>query len=267
MANRNPKYNGRVGVYRTNEIEKYGPICNNSFALPVTTPSIWYKAGPTASTNTNNFNTVLSGNFEFMYDFSGNSRNLTPESVGGFYLKYKYNPSIYNQNNLYYFGVADNDAAYMEYIGAIPCTAGQGTFICVYKNPSTGVQILSLSAQPTQAPFNAITSGYFCSTSTTIIFGDNVSYTFANGATASEWNIRVVSVTSTGNPIVYTNNGVQGATAAYNGTIIASTTNEVAMRTFGGVSVAEYMWWQTPLNLSNCQLVENYLKVKWCLEY
>jgi hypothetical protein len=264
MAGRNPRYNGRVGLYPTYRIEKMTGICDNMATLSVATPSIWYKAGPTASTNTNNYNTVTAGNFEWMYDFSGSGRNLTPEFS---YAKFKYQPPSYEKNGFYYFGVIDEDVAYMKYNGSIPADAGKGTFICVYRNGGTGSLILNLSARPTQPVFNAITSGYMCETGRTTIFGDNQAYSFSNGSNNSEWNIRVVSVSSAGNPIVYKNNGVQGSTMSYSGTIMSSGTNEVGMRTFAGVSVAEYMWWRTPLNSTDCTSVETYLKQKWCIDY
>lgn len=241
-----------------------GFFCNNSATFPsgVSTPSIWYKAGLTASSNTNGFNTVNSSSeYDWWYDYSGNNRNLTPPYS---YSKFDYGTS-FTKNDLYYFGCADGESAYMynNSYGSIPCTAGQGTLICVYRNATNNTNSLWAFSKPS----NSLANGYFMDMTTTTILGDNQTYTFANTSGGSQWNVRVVSVSSIGNPLVYRNNGVVGATSSYSHPLASGANAITSFDGYNGVSLAEFMWWQTPISSDNCTEVENYIKERWCITY
>ena len=265
MANRNPKYNGRVGVYRTNEIEKYGPICNNALSFPsVANPKLWYKGnGPTASVDTAGYNTVGStthygdvyDSFKRWYDFSVNGYNLSSTTAGGYY---EYDPSS-TKNGMIYF--KSRTAEYMYSTGANVGIAGKGTLILIWR----------AGTSPSHVWFSkpgsfSLSNGYCTSEYLTTIFGDIQSYSFSN-ISYNDWNIRVVSVSSAGVPVVYTNNGVQGTTASYSEQVGGGSVPIIAFDNYNQSSLGEFLYWENPLTLSDCNLVEAYLKTKWCLDY
>jgi hypothetical protein len=262
MAGRNPRYNGRVGLYPTYRIEKMSQLCNNMVAFPsVGTPSHWYKAGLTASTNTNGFNTVSGTEWTWWYDYSGNGKSLAPPYS---YAKFDYSLS-YIKNELYYFGTPDGDASYMSAPNTdFTATSGKGTAVMVWRTATNNTNSIYAFAKPS----GSITRGYIMTPSYVTIFGDTQTYTFNNTQlSGSQWNITIVSVDSAGNPNTYKNNGVQGATSSYTNPLGTGIQPIISFDSYNGVSIAEFMWFGSPLSSTQCDSVESYLKQRWCIDY
>jgi len=268
MPDRNPRYNGKVGLYPNYKIEKMGPVCNNAVVFTAGTPSIWYKAGPTASTNTNGFNTITTtvgpyNNLEYTwwYDFSGGGRNLTP-----FYSYARFQYSLaYTKNDLYYFGSAAGGVSYMSALNTdISSTSGKGTVAMVWKTAPDNVTSIWAFAKPA----NSLSRGYIMTEGYATILGDTQTYVFSNTqVSGDQWNITIVSVDSAGNPNTYMNNGVQGSTGSYTVPMSSGSQPVVAFDNYNGGSVAEFMWFANPLTSVQCTQLETYLKERFCIDY
>lgn len=251
--------------------------CNNQIALPsgIPSPTFWYKAdAPTASINTTGSNTVSGTDYTSLYDFGSyystwtglTGVDLSQKSASYDWLQ----TSNIQQNGLTTISSDDVAPAHNNYdirTGQSPNygIAGKGTVIVAWRS---GVSLSNLDFTARNA--FSLATGFFhrgSGTDITTIYGDNQSYQFATQPLTN--NIRVVSITASGNPITYTQNGVSGATTSYNTIANVGTLYMVNIETTGNSDQLffEALYWQTPLSLQQCNDVQDYLQKKWCIDF
>jgi hypothetical protein len=250
--------------------------CLNTVSYPLgVSPSLWYNAAaPTASISTTGSNVINSSSkFSEWYDFGTKKLNLNIENTPSL-LFYDYDQINGKQNGLTFFKESNPTTANTTYANNGYGIAGQGTIAIVFNYAKADTLLVDYSFF-TRGANNAY--GFLCSAydksfpyddrkSYVTIFGDNQSYQFSN-LLVNEWNIQIVSVNSVGNPVYYKTNGVTGATVSYTTEGSGLGAARTVFEQYNGSSIAEALFFETPLNATQCEDLENYLRQKWCLDF
>jgi hypothetical protein len=266
--------------------------CDSTATLTVATPSYWYDASLPISTSLVTGENRRSGT-DVINLFDRGTSEIRLNDKASFVSWWQYDANFKQNDNRFYSNTPPTTTAYRGIFrtgfSTFNATAGKGTLAMVYylgeENyaPFDGSNIGSGRFQFVgtgnnirgwSSVFRTITGepeGIRYVSQTTII-GDNKTYQWHDPSDrynlnrANKWYVRIVSVPSIGNTTYAKENGVNGSVVTYNsGTQVGD--NRIIIESQAGANFAECMFWQTPLSLTDCIQVENYLRSKWCINY
>jgi hypothetical protein len=264
-----PEYNDKI----------YGvDVCNSQEPFPSgITPSLWYKMDAlTATSNTNNRNTVNSGEYDRFFNFGTTTRpnncNLDYKQISN---SEKWQQPAELKNFLTTAKSRSGVASWMIYTSASGTdfsSAGVGTTIMAWRsgastlNQSGNIQFQARNANNQSSGF--LSKFGSSADDKTTIFGDNQTYKFTTPMNTD--CIRIVSVQSAGTPLYYKQNGATGSIVSYDtmsgtGTQYTVSLDQTTNNDVNDCLLFEAMYFESALSVADCEKIENYLSKKWCI--
>lgn len=256
MAELNPRYNGRVGVYRTNEIERFG------YFIPPSTPNYWFKFdAPQSTSDAVEFNTVVGSKFSRVFNFAKTTisnfdlrqTQLTPFTFG----TWSGSPTFYTGDGLYGGRVtAAPNPSYSNWTQILVCR------ITSLPNVDFGYDILNLN---NNGGGQHIGIGVWrqSSTQSYIVAGILSELTITSPGSTFSLNTKyIVTTTNTGMRLNKT--AVTGTVSSVIGTSLNNF--KVDAQAEPGLDIMEIIVYDgTTLSTIDIQTWENYLSSKWSI--
>lgn len=270
MAYLNPRYNGKVGVYRTNEIEKFEIISYTSSTWVSSwglTPSVWYDASMndfmTNKVNPGSANLFTYGSGIATYSNTLNSLPVISNSYSLANLTMYSTQSTGSYNTTHFIvGYSTDIPVYVYNYSSLGNTQSNRGQIVTQANISSGLMVTntSWSGNPVGAAYQT-----------------NKAY-----QTINTWYISVVSSTHSGAALGnLTNqskhNGVEaGSYVTYSTSIYPIPAGYIGSNSLHYISlglpinsskVAEIITYYSMLTSTQSSQIETYLKAKWGITY
>lgn len=242
--------------------------CDNTATYPGPTPLFHFKAGLTASTNTDGFNTVnTSSQYTRWWDYSGSGLHQDT-TIGSSW--YRYNTSKIRNGIIPFF--AGNGAITNKAPSATKnLNPGVGTIFIAYRtanesitgNHTWGVRDVKSTGDNTR--------GYYHTPGNMAILGSNYKFTYTESQ--NKWYVVGISQTSASAHNWAKVNGVNMATASYTqpfgspSFISGSEFRFTHDSSLSGDSecIGEIIYFKTALTANECEDISLYLRSRWCV--